>query len=129
MTEETIDRADQDLDQDAPPALDVVLQVEVVGPVRTQDIAVAVPATRHVVLAGDETTQLIGGDPRRRMAKIISTVNDIYVSPSRADILSGTAAVWPATLPLEWHGREAVYVRNANPATETIVSVISEALQ
>lgn len=129
MSEETLDRADQDLDQDAPEPLDVVLQVAVVGPVRTQDIAVNVPATRNVRLDPDQTEQLVSGDPHRRMVKIISTVNDIYVSPSRSDVLAGTAAIWPATLPLEWHGRGPVYVRNTNPATQTIVSAISEALQ
>lgn len=129
MSDDVIDRADADLDQDAPAPLDVVLEVKVVGPVRTQALAVHVPSTRAVILAGDQTEQLLSGDPRRAQMVVISTVNDFYVSPNRADVAQGSCAVWPAQLPLVLHHRGPIYVRNANPAVPTTVSAIVETLQ
>lgn len=127
--DEVIDRADADLDQDAPAPLDVVLQVEVVGPVRTQELGVYVPSTRSLDLVPDQVEQLLTGDPRRSQVILISTSADFYVSSSRSDVEAKTAAKWPASLPLRWRGRGPIYVRNGSAVIPTTVSAISETLQ
>lgn len=127
--EASIDRADEDLTQDAPPPVDVLLPVQVVGPVRVQEVAVYIPATRNSVLGPNEISQILGGDPRRSHSYIVSTATDIYVGTSRGQVAAGTAAVWPAGYPLVWRGRNEVWVRNASETTETRVSIITEDLQ
>jgi len=127
--DEVIDRADADLDQDAPAPLDVVLPVEVIGPVRIQDLPVHIPETKSVTLPADTAEQLLSGDPRRSRAIIISTDTDFYVGTSRGQVANGAAAVWPAFYPLFWHGRGAVWVRNASATSPTRISAISEVMQ
>lgn len=125
VNDHPVDHADDDQGaDDLAPAF--CADVRVIGPVRTQDVAVDWPVSRSETLP-TTATLVVPGNPRRSRVILVSTAEDFYVGNTSASVDQGVAAIWPAGLPLELRGRRPVYVKAAG-ATASILSVIAEEL-
>lgn len=119
-----------DLFQAEPEALPLTpIPVHVQGPVRVQDP----PATQLVVtqVFVDSTggfiqpQRVLGEDPRRKIARIVSGDQKLRVGTSQKQVMSpDMCAVWPVNVPLEITARSEVWV--AADTLTTRVSVVSE---
>jgi hypothetical protein len=118
--------------ESAAPDIDTVQQFEDGGirvPVRLdQNVPVYIlpsrsGAARSYGVDATNATILVGKDPRRRRATIVSIDQHIYVG-SKDEVVASTAAVWPKLVPLVVEHTEEIYVKAAT-ATST-VSVIPE---
>jgi hypothetical protein len=123
MSDDTapVDRADEDLAGGEP----FVVDVHVVGPVRTQDIAVDWPVSRSETLP-TSATLVVPGNPRRCRVVLLSTAEDFYFGPTSAACEQGVAAIWPAGLPLELHGRRPIYVKAYGSTASTLSTIVEE---
>jgi len=105
------------------------IPVYIEGPVQVQDP----PACQLIVtqVFVDSTAgfiqpqRVLGEDPRRKIARIVSSDQKIRVGRSQKQVMSpDTCAVWPVGVPLEIAARSEVWIA-ADTAT-TRVSVVAE---
>jgi hypothetical protein len=100
------------------------LATTVHGTVQTHVLPSRSGASRnYATAAGGAPVILLGRDERRRRAVIIASGGSVYVG-ERDDCTNGTAAIWPAGVPLEIQHTEQVYVLAVD--TDAVVSMISE---
>lgn len=70
------------------------------GPVGVQHIpSRAAGGFQRKVSTSDAAVQLLGADPRRRVARIVSDLAFLYAT-DQASVAQGTAPLWPADVPL-----------------------------
>jgi len=97
--------------------------VEHNGPVTVHDLPARVAVMRSLQLT--TSTELISGRDMRRKAVLLLAESDaFYVGNSAAAVTGGTAAKWPAGIPLDVRHVDALYARAA--VAGTVLTVIVE---
>lgn len=110
----------------------VPIPVTVEGPVRTQDppdMALQVSQAFLDSTGGFiQPQRILGDDPFRARARIVSKDQAIRVGTSQKQVMNPTTcAIWPANTPLEIRARSELWL--AADVNTTVVSVITEKWQ
>jgi|SRR5688572_8735583 len=99
------------------------VKVAVDGPVQVHQVPSVSSGSRSWLLdtAGK---RIVGKDPRRRTASLMSIDQNFYYGTSQQEVDSTTAALWPKLVPLVVSHQEEIWVRSAT--TTTTLSLVNE---
>lgn len=102
---------------------DTLLDVQVHGAVQVHHLPSRIGVSRQFTCGTTDPVPLLGEDSRRRVAILVSVGQNMIVG-EKDRVKDGTAALWPANVPLPITHQQQVYALSAT--STTVVSVISE---
>lgn len=101
------------------------IPVRIDGPVRTQELPSSSVASSNRI-AETAASRLMGADPRRKIARILSFDTPIYIGEHQRDVDSGNAFLLPERVLYPITHQNEIWVAVASPTGTSVVSVCSE---